>query len=51
MLGGGAAPKSASILLMLLGPGAVKKRPKVQNAWQIVLALMGGGEGGLGGTT
>ena len=40
MLGGGAALKSASMLLLLLGPGAAKRRPKVQNAWQIVLAFM-----------
>jgi hypothetical protein len=51
LLAGGAAPKSASILLMLLGPGAVKKRPKVQIWRQIVLAYRRGGEGGLGGTT
>ena len=39
MLVGGAAPKSASILLMLLGPGAAKKRPKVQIWRQSCFAL------------
>ena len=39
MLGGGSAPKSASMLLLLLGPGAVKKRLKVQIWRQIVLCV------------
>ena len=38
-MGGEAALKSASMLLLLLGPGAVKKRPKVQNGRQILICV------------